>query len=91
MVKLILNIVFLSLLLYLSAADNPPNLANRLTICTQPSEYGNCNERQLRWYFHPEHNKCKPFYYSGCGGNSNIFYSQFECTAYCIRPDYEEI
>ncbi|XP_022215345.1 BPTI/Kunitz domain-containing protein 5-like [Drosophila obscura] len=91
MVKLTLHIVVLSLLLCRIGADNPPNSANRLLVCTQPKSYGGCSEMQVRWYFDPQYNKCRAFHYSGCGGNSNVFVLQSECINYCINPDYDEM
>jgi hypothetical protein len=51
--------------------------------CALPSDQGNCTERLPRWFFNPSENKCMPFYYSGCGGNSNRFETQKACEADC--------
>ncbi|KAJ9585100.1 hypothetical protein L9F63_020556, partial [Diploptera punctata] len=51
--------------------------------CTLQRDEGNCTERHPRWFFDAEENRCMPFYYSGCGGNSNNFETQKACEADC--------
>ncbi|EDW38817.1 GL13730 [Drosophila persimilis] len=87
MVKLMLNFAILSLLLCLASATKKELLEHRKKICMQPSDYGSCKERRLRWYYDPTANACKPFTYSGCGGTYNRFERETECWNYCMDPD----
>ncbi|XP_067942908.1 kunitz-type serine protease inhibitor 6-like [Watersipora subatra] len=41
--------------------------------CILPKEKGPCRDAVPRWYHNSETNKCEPFIYSGCGGNTNNF------------------
>jgi hypothetical protein len=40
---------------------------------------GNCEQSQLRWSYSQKLSRCKPFSFSGCGGNTNNFNSKQEC------------
>ncbi|XP_034127329.1 kunitz-type serine protease inhibitor B6-like [Drosophila guanche] len=86
MVKLTLNFGILSLLLCLTAALSPRLIVYRMKICMQLRSYGNCHNRQERWYHDPWSKTCKVFYYSGCGGNYNRFISKDTCMEYCRDP-----
>ncbi|XP_022215335.2 kappaPI-actitoxin-Avd3c-like [Drosophila obscura] len=88
MATLMMNFVILGLLLCLEAVPNGPNFYDRLHICTLPSEFGHCRERQIRWYYDITSKSCQPFYYSGCGGNYNRFLRKSGCSDYCMDPDY---
>lgn len=49
--------------------------------CTDPKEVGKCGEKLARWAF--SDNKCTPFYYTGCEGNSNNYRTEQECQTSC--------
>lgn len=49
--------------------------------CTEPKEVGKCGEKLARWAFGD--NKCTPFYYTGCEGNSNNYRTEDECQTSC--------
>ncbi|XP_078021207.1 uncharacterized protein col7a1l isoform X2 [Epinephelus lanceolatus] len=51
--------------------------------CLEPMSEGFCSEYVLLWYFHPRSGECRPFVYSGCGGNRNRFSSRQECQSWC--------
>lgn len=51
--------------------------------CSLPSERGPCRDNQERWYFDGQMQKCLPFDWSGCGGNTNNFNTMDECTEIC--------
>lgn len=55
-------------------------------ICLEPKEGGNCFDYRERWYYDVEDRRCHRFYYSGCGGNRNNFYSLDECSQRCEQP-----
>jgi len=56
-------------------------------VCTLPKDNGlECIGNQTRiakWYFDRNQKICRPFYYSGCGGNENKFDSWDECEEKC--------
>ncbi|XP_048014124.1 kunitz-type serine protease inhibitor bitisilin-3-like [Megalobrama amblycephala] len=49
--------------------------------CMLPKEVGKCTGRYLRYYYSPEHQTCKSFYWTGCVGNGN----RFQCSRYVIK------
>ncbi|RXN08048.1 collagen alpha-1(VII) chain [Labeo rohita] len=53
--------------------------------CILPMEEGNCSHFTLRWYFNSEVGVCRPFIYSGCGGNTNRFLQKEECEKLCLQ------
>ena len=54
-------------------------------MCRQNIEPGTCTEKLARWGFEESSHQCRPFYYSGCGGNQNNFLTREECHTTC--PD----
>ena len=54
-------------------------------MCQQPILPGSCNETHARWGFDTEARACRPFYFTGCGGNLNNFPRLSECQLTC--PD----
>ncbi|XP_026069082.1 collagen alpha-1(VII) chain-like isoform X1 [Carassius auratus] len=53
--------------------------------CILPMEEGNCSRYTLRWYFNSDVGVCRPFIYSGCGGNANRFLQKEECEELCLQ------
>uniref|UniRef100_A0A8B9FS67 BPTI/Kunitz inhibitor domain-containing protein n=1 Tax=Amazona collaria TaxID=241587 RepID=A0A8B9FS67_9PSIT len=51
--------------------------------CSLPLDEGGCRRYTLRWYHSQRGAECRPFVYSGCGGNSNRFDSREECELRC--------
>uniref|UniRef100_A0A8B9VDJ6 BPTI/Kunitz inhibitor domain-containing protein n=1 Tax=Anas zonorhyncha TaxID=75864 RepID=A0A8B9VDJ6_9AVES len=51
--------------------------------CGQPLEEGGCERYTLRWYYSQRGAECRPFVYSGCGGNANRFGSRHDCELRC--------
>lgn len=51
--------------------------------CSLPLDEGGCQRYTLRWYHSQRGAECRPFVYSGCGGNSNRFDSREECELRC--------
>ncbi|XP_026549697.1 kunitz-type U19-barytoxin-Tl1a-like, partial [Notechis scutatus] len=62
-----------------SVSPEPPE------ICNLPRKIGRCKVAFLRFYFNKATGKCKRFFYGGCGGNKNNFYSMAQCRATCQR------
>uniref|UniRef100_A0A4W4FD09 BPTI/Kunitz inhibitor domain-containing protein n=1 Tax=Electrophorus electricus TaxID=8005 RepID=A0A4W4FD09_ELEEL len=54
------------------------------SVCHEPMSEGHCSEYTLLWYFHLSSRECRPFVYSGCGGNRNRFQTKHDCQTYCI-------
>ncbi|BHF75710.1 hypothetical protein SprV_0501880600 [Sparganum proliferum] len=57
--------------------------ASKNPICDLPAERGGCLAVQLSVYFDSNEGKCKPFIYSGCGGNKNNFINNAACMEAC--------
>uniref|UniRef100_A0A3P9ISP9 BPTI/Kunitz inhibitor domain-containing protein n=1 Tax=Oryzias latipes TaxID=8090 RepID=A0A3P9ISP9_ORYLA len=55
-----------------------------LDSCLLSMDEGSCQRYTLRWYFSSQAGACRPFIYSGCGGNSNRFLHQEECEELCL-------
>ncbi|KAL1512853.1 hypothetical protein ABEB36_002368 [Hypothenemus hampei] len=53
--------------------------------CTLPKAEGNCTSREARWYYGAQEQRCLPFYYTGCNGNKNSFYSKDACKDDCPK------
>ncbi|XP_022215323.2 kunitz-type serine protease inhibitor HCRG2-like [Drosophila obscura] len=86
MVKLMLNLVILSLIVCLTSALSTQSIVHRMKICFEPRSYGNCRNRQARWYYDQWSKTCHAFFYSGCGGNYNRFITKNACMSYCRDP-----
>ena len=59
---------------------------NCIDPCIKPKDQGNCNGRNLRFYYDNSKQQCEPFIYSGCNGNENNFKSLTECSQTCGKP-----
>ncbi|CRL05351.1 CLUMA_CG018238, isoform A [Clunio marinus] len=51
--------------------------------CAMPSAIGRCKSAYSRWYFDAQTKHCRPFNYSGCGGNPNNFPTEEDCVKTC--------
>ena len=56
--------------------------------CSLPVESGDCDNLLERFYFDIFDAECKPFVYSGCGGNTNNFNSLDACNKLCGSGGY---
>lgn len=52
--------------------------------CYQPPDAGPCGAEFIRWHFNVQANQCSWFYYSGCLGNRNNFFSRDACEKACL-------
>lgn len=59
--------------------------------CKLPRQVGMCNGRVKRFYYNHYSHECKPFTFSGCGGNSNNFMSKSECRRQCHPLSYVRV
>ncbi|KAK5968438.1 Kunitz/Bovine pancreatic trypsin inhibitor domain protein [Trichostrongylus colubriformis] len=51
--------------------------------CFQPHDPGHCSGNFERWYFDANKRQCVCSWWSGCGGNTNLFYSYKHCMLIC--------
>nr|XP_014353100.1 PREDICTED: tissue factor pathway inhibitor isoform X2 [Latimeria chalumnae] len=63
-----------------SAQDGP-------SFCKSAADIGMCKAKEKRFYYDHTLGRCKPFLYSGCGGNNNNFTSRRSCLQVC-KKDY---
>ncbi|VDK28353.1 unnamed protein product [Gongylonema pulchrum] len=55
-------------------------------LCLLDLDPGHCNDdRKGQWwyYFNAAEGECQKFFYYGCGGNDNRFYSVYQCRKVC--------
>lgn len=53
--------------------------------CLTPADRGLCQANESRFYYNSIIGKCRPFKYSGCGGNENNFTSKRACLKACKK------
>ncbi|XP_008582131.1 PREDICTED: protein AMBP [Galeopterus variegatus] len=58
--------------------------------CSLPIVPGPCRGNFELWAFDTVWRKCIPFFYGGCQGNGNQFFSEKECKEYCGVPGDED-
>nr|CAD2186949.1 unnamed protein product [Meloidogyne enterolobii] len=56
---------------------------NKIAICKQPLNYGNCSRKLPRFYWDVKSGQCLKFFYTGCGGNRNRFLNKRKCRKRC--------
>ncbi|XP_077132643.1 collagen alpha-1(VII) chain isoform X1 [Ranitomeya variabilis] len=54
-------------------------------VCSLPMLEGECTKYTLKWYYNQRVRGCRPFVYSGCGGNPNRFDEKDECELQCVH------
>ncbi|KAI0984650.1 hypothetical protein GJ496_001636 [Pomphorhynchus laevis] len=52
-------------------------------VCMLPKKEGICAGNHLRFYYDQKSERCKPFKYTGCGGNRNRFKNIRSCMKMC--------
>lgn len=53
--------------------------------CLTPADKGLCRANETRFFYDAVTAKCRPFNYSGCGGNENNFASKRACVRACKK------
>ncbi|XP_073996019.1 proteoglycan-like sulfated glycoprotein papilin isoform X4 [Rhodnius prolixus] len=60
-----------------------PGTAKEQDTCFLAADTGDCYNYTQRYYFDTLENRCKLFYYGGCGGNGNNFFTDLACQKRC--------
>ncbi|KFB41337.1 AGAP003656-PA-like protein [Anopheles sinensis] len=73
--------------------DTEANMLNRVKAnksevrsedtCHLLAEVGECQNYTSRWYYDNKEQRCRHFYYGGCGGNGNNFADNQSCASRC--------
>ncbi|XP_017083163.2 papilin isoform X3 [Drosophila eugracilis] len=63
--------------------DPEPPQAPTDSVCSQPPEAGECDNRTTAWFYDNENMACTAFTYTGCGGNGNRFETRDQCERQC--------
>ncbi|RVE53853.1 hypothetical protein evm_001515 [Chilo suppressalis] len=59
------------------------SLTQATSDCELPKDIGTCDKKYRSFYFDMKTRHCRPFIWSGCGGNGNKFFSREECRFAC--------
>ncbi|NXK91279.1 TFPI1 inhibitor, partial [Formicarius rufipectus] len=71
-----------SLTLFFLVFLEPPPIPS---FCMTPMDRGLCRAKELRFFYNYATGRCRPFSYSGCGGNENNFTSKKSCLRICKK------
>ncbi|NP_001003243.1 tissue factor pathway inhibitor [Canis lupus familiaris] len=79
-----------------SFTPRPPTVSSFLEFygpswCLTPADRGLCHANESRFYYNSVIGKCRPFKYSGCGGNENNFTSKKACLTACKKGFMQRI
>ncbi|KAJ0057123.1 hypothetical protein NL108_002052 [Boleophthalmus pectinirostris] len=56
---------------------------NSTEVCNLPPDTGICKASMHKLFYNPHSQRCEPFIYGGCGGNTNRFDSAEDCQRVC--------
>ncbi|NWZ84349.1 TFPI1 inhibitor, partial [Poecile atricapillus] len=70
------------LTLFFLVLPEPPPIPS---LCMTPMDRGLCRAKELRFFYNYSTGRCRPFSYSGCGGNENNFISRKSCLRICKK------
>ncbi|NXB14262.1 TFPI1 inhibitor, partial [Rhagologus leucostigma] len=76
------NYKVLCLTLFFLVLPEPPPIPS---LCMTPMDRGLCRAKELRFFYNYSTGRCRPFSYSGCGGNENNFISKKSCLRICKK------
>ncbi|XP_036342960.1 LOW QUALITY PROTEIN: papilin-like [Rhagoletis pomonella] len=72
-----------------SCEDHCPKEVAKDT-CEIPAEVGACTDYTAMWYYDTKDERCRQFYYGGCGGNGNKFPTEEACLQRCEKKPEPE-
>ncbi|XP_026552715.1 tissue factor pathway inhibitor isoform X1 [Pseudonaja textilis] len=55
------------------------------SLCVMPMDRGLCKANEKRFFYNLTIGRCRPFSYTGCGGNENNFTSRKACVKMCKK------
>ncbi|NXC03591.1 TFPI1 inhibitor, partial [Orthonyx spaldingii] len=67
---------------FITKSTEPPPIPS---LCMTPMDRGLCRAKELRFFYNYSTGRCRPFSYSGCGGNENNFVSRKSCLRICKK------
>ncbi|NXE97336.1 TFPI1 inhibitor, partial [Menura novaehollandiae] len=82
LVLLLYKQCLLLLTLFFLVFLEPPPIPS---LCMTPMDRGLCRAKELRFFYNYLTGRCRPFSYSGCGGNENNFISRKSCLRICKK------
>ncbi|GAA6088513.1 collagen alpha-1(VII) chain isoform X1 [Tachysurus ichikawai] len=71
--------------------DIMPSVNQSQDPCALVLDEGGCSRYTLRWYFNAQVGECRPFIYSGCGGNANRYTHKEECEENCLQQSRDAL
>ncbi|NWX64169.1 TFPI1 inhibitor, partial [Promerops cafer] len=77
-----LSFTLCCLTLFFLVLPEPPPIPS---LCLTPMDRGLCRAKELRFFYNFSTGRCRPFSYSGCGGNENNFISRKSCLRICKK------
>ncbi|XP_062612883.1 homeobox protein 5-like [Saccostrea cucullata] len=63
--------------------SNSQTKASQTSICRMAQDRGTCRKWTTRYYYDPNIQNCRSFWFGGCGGNENNFSTKSECQRRC--------
>uniref|UniRef100_A0A8C6FH83 BPTI/Kunitz inhibitor domain-containing protein n=1 Tax=Moschus moschiferus TaxID=68415 RepID=A0A8C6FH83_MOSMO len=59
--------------------------ASRPAFCLKPKIIGPCKGKKIRYFYDAKTGHCQHFFYGGCKGNLNNFYTMAQCMKTCCH------
>ncbi|XP_055281858.1 spleen trypsin inhibitor I-like isoform X2 [Moschus berezovskii] len=64
---------------------NEKHSASRPAFCLKPKIIGPCKGKKIRYFYDAKTGHCQHFFYGGCKGNLNNFYTMAQCMKTCCH------
>ncbi|CAK9302362.1 unnamed protein product [Gordionus sp. m RMFG-2023] len=68
-----------------SLPSNYTTILSKMNICNLPYDIGQCTGNITKYYYTDQEDICKPFIFTGCGGNKNNFDDEENCNHLCKK------
>ncbi|XP_061293722.1 pancreatic trypsin inhibitor-like isoform X3 [Bos javanicus] len=62
--------------------------ASKPAFCLKPKSIGPCKGRKIRYFYNAKTRQCQRFFYGGCKGNLNNFYTMALCMNTCGHVEW---